>query len=189
VTMKMRIALAALLLCAPVLASARATMRTAPPQNNGVPKSGFRAEFLHDFDDVSKKIVELAEAVPAAKYNWRPATGVRSVSEVYMHIAGGNYFLATFAGAKPPSYDTRNLEKITDKARVIDELKKSFEYLRVVATHGTEADLEKPIKMFGYDTTHRGALMAVLNHLHEHLGQSIAYARMNGVVPPWSARE
>jgi uncharacterized damage-inducible protein DinB len=186
--MKMRIAVAALLLCTPLLASARAAMRTAQ-QNNGVPKSGFRAEFLHDLDDVSKKIVELAEAVPAAKYNWRPATGVRSVSEVYMHVAGGNYFLATFAGAKPPSYDTRNLEKITDKARVIDELKKSFEYLRVVATHGTDADLEKPIKMFGYDTTQRGALMAVLNHLHEHLGQSIAYARMNGVVPPWSARE
>ena len=187
-TMKMRIALAALLLCAPLLASARAAMKTAP-QNNGVPKSGFRAEFLHDFDDVSKKIVELAEAVPAAKYNWRPAPGVRSVSEVYMHVAGGNYFLATFAGAKPPSYDTRNLEKINDKARVIEELKKSFEYLRMVATHGTDADLEKPIKMFGYDTTQRGALMTALNHLHEHLGQSIAYARMNGVVPPWSARE
>ena len=57
------------------------------------------------------------------------------------------------------------------------------------ATGLNDADLEKPIKMFGYDTTHRGALMTALNHLHEHLGQSIAYARMNGVVPPWSARE
>lgn len=185
--MKIRIALAALLVCTPAFASMRAAMKAAPP--NGVPKNGFRAEFLHDFDDVSKKIVELAEAVPASKYNWRPAPGVRSVSEVYMHIAGGNYFLATFAGAKPPSYDTQNLEKISDKARVINELKKSLEYLRVVATQGTEADLEKPIKMFGADTTHRGALITALNHLHEHLGQSIAYARMNGVVPPWSARE
>ena len=185
--MKIRIALAALLVCTPLLASARAAMK-APPQN-GAPKSGFRAEFLHDFDDVSKKIVELAEAVPAAKYNWRPAPGVRSVSEVYMHIAGGNYFLATFAGAKPPSYDTRNLEKINDKARVVDELKKSIEYLRMVVTQAGDADLDKPIKMFGYDTTHRGALMTALNHLHEHLGQAIAYARMNGEVPPWSARE
>jgi len=188
VAMKIRIALAAAaLLCTPLFGAMRAAMKATP--QNGAPKNGFRAEFLHDFDDVSKKIVELAEAMPAAKYNWRPAQGVRSVSEVYMHIAGGNYFLATFAGAKPPSYDERTLEKISDKARVIDELKKSFEYLRMVATTGGDADLEKPIKMFGYDTTHRGALMTALNHLHEHLGQSIAYARMNGVVPPWSARE
>jgi uncharacterized damage-inducible protein DinB len=186
VAMKIRLAVAVLLLCTPILAVARVK---APAQQNGVPKSGFRAEFLVDLADVSKKIVELAEAMPASKYNWRPGPGVRSVSEVYMHIAGGNYFLATFAGAKPPSYDTQNLEKITDKARVIQELKKSFEYLRMVALQGTDADLDKSIKMFGNDTTHRGALMSALNHLHEHLGQSIAYARMNGVVPPWSARE
>src|ERR1043166_8805362 len=181
-------AAAAFLFATPLFAGSALAAVKAPPQNGG-PKSGFRAEFLHDFDDVSKKIVELAEAIPASKYAWRPAPGVRSFSKVYMHIAGGNYFLATFAGAKPPSYDTRTLEKITDKARVVDELKKSFEYLRMVALNGTDADLEKPIKMFGNDTTHRGALMTALNHLHEHLGQSIAYARMNGVVPPWSARE
>ena len=188
--MKIRLAAAAaLLLTTPLFAgSALSAMKAQSPQN-GAPKSGFRAEFLHDFDDVSKKIVELAEATPASKYAWRPAPGVRSFSEVYMHIAGGNYFLATFAGAKPPSYDTRNLEKIGDKARVIEELRKSFDYLRMVAMQVSDADLDKPIKMFGYDTTHRGALMAALNHLHEHLGQSIAYARMNGVVPPWSARE
>lgn len=189
--MKIRLAAAALLLSTTPLFAAGSALSAmkAPPAQNGLPKSGFRAEFLHDFDDVSKKIVELAEAVPAAKYGWRPAPGVRSVSEVYMHIAGGNYFLATFAGAKPPSYDERTLEKITEKQRVIEELRKSFEYIRTVATHSTDADLDKPIKMFGYDTTHRGALMTVLTHLHEHLGQSIAYARMNGVVPPWSARE
>ncbi|HEV2719574.1 MAG TPA: DinB family protein [Thermoanaerobaculia bacterium] len=183
--MKIRIAVAIAVLCTPLLA--QAAMK--PQQNGTVPKHGFRAEFLEDLDDVSKKIVELAEAMPAAKYNWRPGPGVRSVSEVYMHVAGGNYFLATFTGAKPPSYDTRNLEKISDKARVIEELKKSFEYLRMVAVNGTDADLDKPVKMFGNETTHRGALMSALNHLHEHLGQSIAYARMNGIVPPWSARD
>jgi uncharacterized damage-inducible protein DinB len=186
-TMKIRLAAAAaLLFTTPLFAAGTLSSVKAQPPQNGAPKSGFRAEFLHDFDDVSKKILELAEATPASKYGWRPAPGVRSFSEVYMHIAGGNYFLATFAGAKPQSYDTNTLEKITDKARVIEELRKSFEYLRTVAV---QADLDKPIKMFGYDTTHRGALMTALNHLHEHLGQSIAYARMNGVVPPWSARE
>jgi uncharacterized damage-inducible protein DinB len=188
----MKISLAAaLVLAALPLSAAVRNARTASPQGpaGSLPRSGFRAEFLHDLDDVEKKIVELAEAVPASKYNWRPAPGVRSVSEVYMHIAGGNYFLATFAGAKPPTYDTRTLEKITEKGRVTDELKKSFDYLRAVAVQASDADLEKPIKMFGNDTTVRGALMTALNHLHEHLGQSIAYARMNGIVPPWSARE
>jgi uncharacterized damage-inducible protein DinB len=183
VTMKIRTTIALLLLSLPSLAVARVKATQTP---NGVPKSGFRAELLADLGDVSKKIVELAEAMPASKYNWRPGPGVRSVSEVYMHIAGGNYLLATFAGAKPPSYDTRNLEKINDKARVIEELKKSFEYLRMVALQTSDADLEKSIKMFGNDTTQRGALMEALMHVHEHLGQSIAYARSNGVTPPWS---
>src|SRR5438093_7353124 len=88
------------------------------------PKTGFRAEFLSDLDDVQKKIVDLAAAMPAEKYNWRPAAGVRSVSEVYMHIAGGNYLLATFVGMKPPIADAEALEKITDKQRVLTELRK-----------------------------------------------------------------
>jgi uncharacterized damage-inducible protein DinB len=156
----------------------------APP-----PKTGFRAEFLRDLDEVQKKIIDLAEAVPASKYEWRPAPGVRSISEVYMHIAGGNYFLASFAGTKAPSYDTSTLEKIHDKGRVVAELKKSFDHLRTAALQAKDQDLDKPIKMFGNDTTVRGGFLTALNHLHEHLGQSIAYARMNGVVPPWSGRE
>jgi len=151
------------------------------------PTRGFRAEFLRDLSDVEKKIEDLAAAVPAEKYTWRPAPGVRSVSEVYMHIAGGNYFLASFVGMKPPAYDESALERINNKQRVLAELKKSFDHIRMAALNASDADLDKPIKMFGNDTTVRGAFMTALNHLHEHLGQSIAYARMNGVVPPWSA--
>ena len=157
--------------------------------DNATPKSGFRAEFLRDLDGVQKKIVDLATAVPADKYGWRPAPGVRSISEVYMHIAGGNYFLASFTGMKPPGYDNRSLEKITDKDRVLVELKKSFEHLRTAALNASDTDLDKSIKMLGNDTTERAAFLTALNHLHEHLGQSIAYARMNGVVPPWSGKE
>jgi uncharacterized damage-inducible protein DinB len=153
------------------------------------PKSGFRAEFLRDLDGVQRKIVDLASAVPADKYSWRPAPGVRSISEVYMHIAGGNYLLASFTGMKPPGYDTRSLEKITEKDRVLVELKKSFDHLRTAALNATDSDLDKSINMFGNDTTERAAFLTALNHLHEHLGQSIAYARMNGVVPPWSGKE
>jgi uncharacterized damage-inducible protein DinB len=169
------------ILIAVALLAALQTPAPAPP------KRGFRAEFLRDLSDVQKKIEELAAAMPADKYTWRPAPGVRSVSEVYMHIAGGNYFLASFVGMKPPSYDESTLERIHDKPRVLAELRKSFDHIRLAALTASDADLDKPIKMLGTDTTERGAFMSALNHLHEHLGQSIAYARMNGVVPPWTA--
>lgn len=152
--------------------------------NNNV--TGYRGEVLANVAEVQDKILQLAETVPAAKYSWRPAKGVRSVSEVYMHIAGGNYFLSTFLGRKPPADMPQDLEKITDKDRVLKELRKSFDYLRNVITTERDADLDKAVNMYGNKTSHRGVLLTATAHLHEHLGQSIAYARMNGVVPPWS---
>lgn len=185
-----RAALALSLVCtSALLAAPRGQQAPAPANTPAPPKSGFRAEFLHDLDEVQKKIVSLADAMPAEKYNWRPGPGVRSVSEVYMHIAGGNYFLASFVGMKMPAYDTTKLEKISEKPRVLEELRRSFDHLRTAALLATDADLEKSIKMFGSDTTERAAFVTALNHLHEHLGQAIAYARMNGVVPPWSGKE
>ena len=165
--------------------SALAFPAAAPADDSTVPPgASFRAEFLAQLDDVEKKLLSLAEAIPQEKYGWRPGEGVRSTSEVFLHIAGGNYFLATFLGADAPKNDY-DLEKIvTRKADVIVELKKSFDHLHAAASRTTE--LEKPVKMFGTSTTNRGVLVTVLSHLHEHLGQSIAYARMNGVTPPWS---
>ncbi|HEX7679962.1 MAG TPA: DinB family protein [Thermoanaerobaculia bacterium] len=167
---------------AAVPAHPREVRQTTSPS---VPKSGVRAELLHDLDDVQKKIVSLALAMPADKYSWRPVRGVRSVSEVYMHIAGGNYTLVSFVGDKP-MLDTRSFERITEKLRVVKELRRSFDFLRETIVNTSDADLDKPIRMFGNDNTERAAFMMALNHLHEHLGQSVAYARMNGVVPPWS---
>ena len=161
---------------------AREMRQTASP---AVPKTGVRAELLHDLDDMQKKILSLAMAVPAEKYSWRPGRGVRSVSEVYMHIAGGNYTLVSFVGDKT-LVDTRSFERITDKTRVLEELRRSFDYVRDSIIGTSDAELDKPIRMFGNDSTERAAFMMALNHLHEHLGQSVAYARMNGVVPPWS---
>jgi len=147
---------------------------------------GFRGEFIRDLDEVQKKILDLAAAVPADKYSWRPGPGVRSVSEVYMHIAGGNYFLATFVGVQPPATMPKEIEKITEKSAVLAELRKSFDHVRAVVNKTPDEDLEKSVNMFGQATTERGVYVTILEHLHEHLGQSVAYARMNGVVPPWS---
>lgn len=178
--MKVRIALLALLF--PTLAFARAPQnmvrQAAPP-----PLTGFRAEFMANLDEVQEKLMELAESMPADKYSWRPSKDVRSISEVYMHIAGSNYFLATYLGT--PSPTTRDLEKtVTRKEEVLAELRKSFDHLRTVAAN--TKDLEKQVKLFNNNTSYRGVMLTILTHLHEHLGQSIAYARMNGVTPPWS---
>jgi uncharacterized damage-inducible protein DinB len=126
--------------------------------------------------------------MPQEKYSWRPAPGIRSVSEVYVHVAGGNFLLPSFMGAKVPEGITRDMEKtVTEKAKVIDSMKKSFEHVKSVAANMTDADLDKKIKIFGgREVTERALLVTILNHMHEHLGQSIAYARMNGVAPPWS---
>lgn len=147
-----------------------------------------RAEILKDIDDVQGKITSLAKAVPEEKYGWKPADGVRSVSEVYMHIAGANYYLLTFIGVKPPEgIDMQGMEKVTEKAKVLAALDASFANLKKVVGGVTDADMDKVVKIFGQDRTQRAVLSLIVNHCHEHLGQSIAYARSNGVVPPWSA--
>jgi uncharacterized damage-inducible protein DinB len=182
--MNLRAAAAFLLLGAIPMLGAPA--QTVPSKPAAPAVHGFQAEFLTDLDDVQKKVLALAAAVPADKYAWRPAEGVRSISEVFMHIAGGNYFLATFTGAAIPADMPQEIEKIADKNRVQSEVEKSFAFVRSLAKNASDADLDKPITMFGKPSTERAVFTAILNHVHEHLGQSIAYARMNGVVPPWS---
>ena len=150
--------------------------------------TGFRGDFITQLNDVEKKIEELAGAMPENSYSWRPMEGVRSVSEVYMHIAGANYLFPTFIGVKKPEGLERDMEKnVTTKAKVLEALKASFDHLRTAITQTPDASLSKSTKMFGDETTYMGVIFTATSHLHEHLGQSIAYARMNHVVPPWTA--
>ncbi len=154
------------------------------------PKAGFRAELLGQVSEVEKKIEDLAAAVPADKYSWRPGEGVRSVSEVYVHIIGSNYFFMTFLGIKPPMKMDPAMEKnVTDKAEIAKMFKPSFDHVRNAVLNLSDDDLEKTTEMFGNTVTYRTVLVTELTHLHEHLGQSIAYARVNNVVPPWTAAE
>lgn len=150
--------------------------------------SGFISEFLYQLDEIEKKLVSLAEAIPPEKYSWRPEEGVRSISEVYMHVAGANFLLPRFIGVDPPGGLPPDMEKtVTDKARVIEVLKQSFAHIRQAVLKLSNSDLEKRVKYYGRETTARDVLFSIANHCHEHLGQSIAYARTNGVVPPWTA--
>ncbi|HTY59181.1 MAG TPA: DinB family protein [Bacteroidota bacterium] len=159
---------------------------SAPPE----PKSGFRAELLGQINFAEKRIEDLASAMPAEKYSWRPGEGVRSVSEVYVHIIGANYLFMSFLGVKPPMKMDPDMEKtMTDKSEIAAKFKPSFDHFRNAVLGLSDKDLDKTTKMFGSTTTYRNVLVTAIAHLHEHLGQSIAYARVNGIVPPWTAAE
>jgi uncharacterized damage-inducible protein DinB len=143
--------------------------------------------WLGEFEHASQQLLQLAEAIPPDKFAWRPAPGVRSVSELYMHIALGNYLLLGQAGIKPP-VDRAKLGKdpeksLTGKAEVTKFLTDSLDAVR--ANYQT-VDKQKALSFFGRATTGDGILLRLLVHNHEHMGQAIAYARMMGVVPPWS---
>jgi uncharacterized damage-inducible protein DinB len=168
-----------------VYVTAQTTTQSEPAASPAL--TGFRGDYLQLLDEVEEKLVSLAEAVPAEKYGWRPAEGVRSVSEVYMHIAGGNYLLPSFVGI-PTDGVNREMEKtVTEKPKVIEALKQSFVHLRQAILKTSDADMDKKANLFGREASFREVFLITANHCHEHLGQSIAYARMNGIVPPWSA--
>ena len=186
--MPRRNSLTALSLIAVVALSLGAHLASA---QTGAAPSGVKAEMLMWISDAEDKLNQLAEATPEGKYAWRPAEGVRSAAEVFMHVAGGNFGIPSFWGVKPPAgFDFRTWEKsLTAKADIQRALKESFVHMKKALTVASDADLEKPAEFFGMKTTVRGGYFLVLSHAHEHLGQSIAYARMNGVEPPWTAKQ
>jgi len=148
---------------------------------------GVRGEILGQFNEAAEKILQLIDAMPQEKFTWRPAEGVRSVSEVFMHVAGANYFFPTIFGAKPSGEFKREMATtVTKKDEVKKMVMSSVKYVTEAVSSMSDADLDKEVNMFGTKTTGRGVCMSLVSHIHEHLGQSIAYARMNGVVPPWS---
>ena len=153
------------------------------------PSTGARAEFLDLMEDAETKFIKLAEKTPAEKYTWRPGEGVRSTGEVYLHVACGNYSLMRRVGVQPPAdFKPQGCDtSTTDKAKIVEMLKASFEHVRRGAVAMSDADLEKTAPWFGNrQATYREILFFIATHQHEHLGQSIAYARMNGIVPPWT---
>lgn len=156
-----------------------------------------RTEYLNNMKDVEDKVVGLAEAFPADKYSWRPGPGVRSVSEVLMHIASEHYvYLPESIGAKRPadlnmgSADDAytNLEKVTGKDDVIRHLKASFAYQRTVLEKSDAVLKTGKVLSFGNVVSVANLFNGMISDQHEHLGQLIAYARVNGIVPPWSKK-
>ena len=155
---------------------------------------GLMLDMHRDVAGVQKKFIDLANAIPESAYSWHP-NGARSVGEVLLHIAGENYLIPTFMGKPVPAgvaisaTDMKTVEayearKLT-KDQIIAELEASFTHLHA-ALPTTDANLSENIKFFGQDLTRQRAVIGTVNHLHEHLGQLIAYARSNDIAPPWS---
>ncbi|QLG44346.1 DinB family protein [Costertonia aggregata] len=133
------------------------------------------------------QVIQLAEAFSAEQYDWRPMEGVNSVGEALLHIAGGNYYLASKMGFAPPEdVDMMNLGKITGKDNIIAALKKSNAFVLDKIMMVETGQLNEEVD-FGFAKMNKlGGLLAMMEHNGEHKGQLIAYARSNGVVPPWS---
>ena len=147
---------------------------------------GYDGEWKH----VSAQLIALAEATPEEKFTWRPAPGVRSTSEVYMHIAFANLYLLSVTGPKMPADMKQGMDKtVTSKAEVISWLKRSLEAVKQAHASITPPDLQRKVHIADRDATVDGIYLRIIVHANEHMGQLIAYARTTGVTPPWSKNE
>jgi uncharacterized damage-inducible protein DinB len=157
---------------------------------------GLMAEMHADVGSVEQKMIDLAKAVPENAYSWRPAPGVRSIGDVFKHVASDNCFIPIAMGTPAPAasgisgtdmksvgaYEARPMTK----DQIVAELEASFKHLHGAMRTTTDANLTQTIKFFGQDWSRQKAMILTVTHLHEHLGQAIAYARSNNVTPPWS---
>jgi uncharacterized damage-inducible protein DinB len=173
---------------APILAQQAAPAATAAP-------SGLVADLVRDVSQVEQKMLGLARAVPADKYAWRPGTGVRSINDLVMHVTADNYLFPALLGtpADPATGITTDYKtaQAFEKRQVprdsaIAQLERSFAFVKKSLSATPESRLGEKITMFGQPFTTQQAWLLATVHLHEHLGQFIAYARSNGVTPPWS---
>ena len=156
---------------------------------------GFMAEMHRDVNQAQEKFIGLAKAMPESTFKWRPAPGVRSVGEVFLHVASDNYLIPISMGKEAPAssgitsdYKTAETfeKRPLTKDQIIAELEASFKHLHEGMALTTDANANENIKFFGQDWSRQRAMVMTVTHLHEHLGQEIAYARSNHVTPPWS---
>src|SRR5467141_4778141 len=175
----MRKALFALLL----LFSARPLLAQTAPEGIW---QGYDGEWRH----VSSQLLALAVAMPEEKFAWRPAPGVRSTSEVYMHIALANFYLLSVTGPKMPANAKEDSEKsVTSKADVIAWLKRSLDAVKEAHASLTPKDLARKVHIEDRDATVDGMYLRIIVHANEHMGQLVDYARITGVTPPWSKNQ
>jgi uncharacterized damage-inducible protein DinB len=168
---------------------AQGTMQSAPADKTA-PSYDMKGQAIVDLQQLQGKYVALADAIPADKYSWRPAPDARSVGELFLHVTAANHNIPTMmAGTTAPEqFKKDGYEKsIADKGKIVDALKESFAAAIADVQAMSNADFAKAEKKLGPDANDGDVIYILVTHAHEHLGQAIAYARSNGVVPPWTA--
>lgn len=150
--------------------------------------AGFRGEFLQQFDGSMEKVIALAEAVPAGKYSRPAVPNAMPLGRIFAHIASYNYeYPARAMGIDPPAgIDRDTLERVAEKAQVVALLRRSAEHVRQSVRRMPEAQLARTTTLYGRQVPQWAVLLQLLTHMNDHMGQSIAYARASGTVPPWS---
>jgi hypothetical protein len=179
------VTIAAAVLTVPV--SAQQSGAAAATSQPSASPANIQTALANDVGTLSDKFVGLAR-VMAGKYDWKPSEGVRSVADVFNLIVMENKMLAgllTGAGAPDGGMGGRG-NQVTDPAALQEALRSSYAALKQAVSGLSDSDLKTSVKIFGRDTTKQGAALMLIFDQHEHLGQSIAYARSNSVVPPWS---
>ena len=159
-----------------------------------VPAAPPAADLLLPYSELENKVVQLAQAVPESKLGWRPAPGVRSFGEVFVHIASGNRLLMRVATEAPSRDELGKMIAEQEKAEkqpatkdeILRRLSESFAAIRKYLESARAGALTRDVDYFGTPTTTRGVLESLNGHIAEHLGQAIAYSRMNAITPPWS---
>jgi uncharacterized damage-inducible protein DinB len=152
------------------------------------PSYDMKAQALLDLQGVNKKCVDLAEALPSDKLTWRPSLDTRSFAEVFLHVAGERYAILSMMGANPPAgFKGREFEKsTTEKVRIVDDLNQSWDFTNKTINGMSNADFAKLLPKLGPQANEGDVVYMLVADAHEHLGQLVAYARQNGIVPPWT---
>ncbi len=170
-------------------ANASASSSDTPASaDHTAPSYDMKGQALVDLQAVQKKFVDLTNSLPADKLTWRPSDDSRSFAEVLLHVAGERYGILALMGTTPPAgFDGKTFEKsTTDKARIVEELNKSWDFTQKAINGMTNADFAKPLPKLGPQANAGDVIYILVSDAHEHLGQSVAYARENGIVPPWT---
>jgi uncharacterized damage-inducible protein DinB len=180
----------ALSLCAGVIQMAAQNPSAAVSPDRTAPSYDMKGQSLVDLDAVQKKFVDLANVIPANKFTWRPSADSRSFAEVLLHVAGERYGILGLMGAAPPEgFDGKTFEKsTTDKAQIVAELNKSWEFAQKTINEMSNADFAKLLPKLGPQANAGDVVYILVADAHEHLGQVVAYARENGIVPPWTVK-
>ncbi len=147
-----------------------------------------RDEMMRQFGASMGKLVSLANAMPAETYTWSPGEGVMEVGHVYMHVARYNYLYPTqnLGIDLPGGIEMESMESIRDKEQIVAALERSRDWVMEAVAAMPEDELGQRTELYGRDVEKWAVLVQLVAHMNEHVGQSIAYARMNGIVPPWS---